>query len=55
VTLSRHRNEITILTQDKQQLEKILLKIDGKQMSASELQGYKAIDISSPKHNYNMR
>ncbi len=37
VTLSRHKNEITILTQDKQQLEKTLLKNDGQQMSAIEL------------------
>ena len=38
VTLSRHKNEITILTQDKQELEKTLIKNDGQQMSAIELQ-----------------
>ncbi len=38
VTLSRHRDEIKILTQDKQGLERSLMKNDGNQMSAIELQ-----------------
>ncbi len=38
VTLSRHKNEIKILTQDKQELEKTLMRNDGNQMSATELQ-----------------
>ena len=37
VTLSRHKDEIKILTQDKQELEKALMKNDGQQMSAIEL------------------
>lgn len=38
VTLSRHKDEIKILTQDKQELEKTLMKNDGNQLSALELQ-----------------
>ena len=56
VTLSRHRNELTILTQDKQKLEKTLIQNDGRQMSAIELQSVtdiKSIDISlSRNKNY---
>ena len=56
VTLSRHRNELTILTQDKQKLEKALIQNDGKQMSAIELQSVtyiKSTDISlSNDKNY---
>ncbi|MEK6734624.1 MAG: hypothetical protein AABY27_05955 [Pseudomonadota bacterium] len=37
VTLSRHKNEIKILTQDKQELEKTLIKNDGQKISAIEL------------------
>ncbi len=38
VTLSRHQDEIKILTQNKQELEKTLIKNDGNQTSATELQ-----------------
>ena len=44
VTLSRHKDEIKILTQDKQELEKTLSKNDGMQMSATELQNQAKID-----------
>ncbi len=44
VTLSRHKDEIKILTQDKQELEKNLMKNDGKQMSAVELQNHAKMD-----------
>jgi conjugative relaxase-like TrwC/TraI family protein len=49
VTLSRHRNELTILTQDKQRLEKTLIQNDGRQTSAIELQSItslKSTDIA---------
>ena len=50
VTLSRHKNEITILTQDKQELEKTLIKNDGQQISAIELQNQAKME-NKVKHN----
>ena len=44
VTLSRHKDEIKILTQDKQELEKTLMKNDGQRMSATELQNQAKMD-----------
>lgn len=44
VTLSRHKDEIQILTQDKQELEKTLMKNDGTQVSAIELQNQAKFD-----------
>ena len=44
VALSRHKDEIKILTQDKQELEKTLMKNDGNQVSAIELQNQAKID-----------
>lgn len=44
VTLSRHKDEIKIFTQDKQELEKTLIKNDGKKVSAIELQKQVKLD-----------
>ncbi len=44
VTLSRHKDEIKILTQDKHELEKTLMRNDGQKMSAIELQKQAKVD-----------
>ncbi len=44
VTLSRHKDEIKILTQDKHELEKTLMNNEGNQVSAIELQNQAKLD-----------
>ena len=51
VSLSRHKDEIKILTQDKQELEKTLMKNDGNQASAIDLQSQAKMDSNKIKTN----